>query len=68
MAPQSCCPSDREATIEAYLLNTLPMAETQDFERHLLNCSECRTEVTAALAFTEAVREASRRFERARKN
>jgi hypothetical protein len=49
-------------------MHRLPIAETQEFERHLLTCSECVTAVTTALAFTEAMRGASRRFDRARNN
>ncbi len=54
----SQCPADVEEVAEAYSMDTLPEADAEAFNEHLLICAKCRAAVEAADVYVRAMRDA----------
>ncbi len=54
------CPADPEEVAEAYAMDSLPEADAEAFNEHLLICSRCRDAVERADEYVRAMRAAAR--------
>lgn len=56
------CPAQINETAEAYVMSTLPRAETVTFEDHLLVCDRCTATVAEVYNYVRAAKIAAQRL------